>query len=56
MKKKNNLIVLGCTGFIGRNVIEYFASKNRYNVYGTYLTRKPWKNSKIKFIKADLTN
>ena len=56
MKKKDNLIVLGCTGFIGRNTIEYFASINRYNVYGTYLNRKPWKNSKIKFIKADLTN
>ena len=56
MKKKSNLIILGCTGFIGRNLTQYFAQKKNYNVYGTYLKRKPWKDKTIKFLKADLTN
>ena len=40
MKKKSNLIILGCTGFIGRNLTQYFAQKKNYNVYGTYFKRK----------------
>ena len=49
-----NLIILGCTGFIGRNLIQHFAQKKNYKVYGTYLKRKPWRDKKIKFLKKAL--
>jgi nucleoside-diphosphate-sugar epimerase len=45
MKK---IIILGATGFIGRNLCEYFSKKN-YTVYGTYNKKKFYKNKKIKF-------
>jgi len=54
MRKK--ILVCGATGFIGRNIAEYFANKNDFEVYGTYLNSKPLNNPKIKMKKADLTN
>ena len=39
MKKK--LIILGATGFIGKNLIEFFEKKNQFIVYGTYHKTKP---------------
>jgi len=54
MRKK--ILVCGATGFIGRNIAEYFADKNDFEVYGTYLNSKPLNNPKIKMKKADLTN
>ncbi len=53
MKK---LIILGCTGFIGKNVAEFFAREKKYKVYGTYFKSKPFKNKSITFLKADLTD
>ena len=50
------LIVLGCTGFIGKNVADFFAKNKKFKVYGTYLKRKPYKNKSVTFIKADLTD
>ena len=52
MKKK--LIILGCSGFIGKNLAIYFSKKN-YNLFGTYNKRKP-KLKKIKLFKVDLTS
>lgn len=54
MKKK--ILVCGATGFIGRNVAEFFATKNDFETYGTYLKSKPLNNPKIKMVKADLTD
>jgi nucleoside-diphosphate-sugar epimerase len=53
MKK---IIILGATGFIGRNLTNYFAKQKGYKVFAVYNKKKPWKNSKVKFLKADLTN
>jgi nucleoside-diphosphate-sugar epimerase len=53
MKK---IIILGATGFIGRNLTNYFSKQSGYKVYGVYNKKKPWKNHKVKFLKADLTN
>ena len=53
MKK---IIILGATGFIGRNLTNYFAKQRGYKVFAVYNKKKPWKNKKIKFLKADLTN
>ena len=53
MKK---IIILGSTGFIGRNLTNYFAKKSEYEVFAAYNKKKPWKNKRVKFLKADLTN
>lgn len=53
MRKK--MLVCGATGFIGRNMAEYFAEKNNVEVYGTYRNSKPLDNPRIKMIQADLT-
>jgi len=52
MKK---LLVCGATGFIGRNVAEYFSNQEKYEVYGTHFSSKPYDNQKINFLEADLT-
>lgn len=49
------LLVCGGTGFVGRNVSEYFAKKSDFEVYATYFNSKPFDNSKINFVKSDLT-
>lgn len=51
MKK---ILILGSTGFIGKNLAEYFARKKNYKVYGTYNKSKPLNNKKINFIKCNL--
>lgn len=53
MKK---LLVLGATGFIGRNIAEYFAEQSDYEVHGTYFNSPPFKSPSISMTRADLTN
>ena len=53
---KKYVLVCGATGFIGRNVAEYFAKRDDSEVYGTYLNSEPLDNSKIKMVKVDLTD
>lgn len=55
-KMKRKVLVCGATGFIGRNIAESLAKNDDFQVYGTYLKSKPLVNSKIKMIKADLTD
>ena len=53
--KKTRIMICGASGFIGRNLFEYFSSFNNYEVYGTYLKNKPQiSNSRI--VQADLKN
>ncbi len=54
MNKK--ILILGATGFIGRNIAEFFAEKEDYEVYGTYHSSGPFNNPGIKMIRSDLTN
>jgi len=54
MKKK--ILICGSTGFIGRNVADFFAKKDDYEVYGTYCNSMPLSNPGIEMIKADLTD
>ena len=52
MKK---ILVLGCGGFIGRNLAFYFSKKKNIQLYGTYLNKKP--NIKnIKLHKHNILN
>lgn len=53
---KKKILVCGATGFIGRNIAEYFALKENYEVYGTCLRAEPLNNPRIRMIKADLTD
>ncbi len=53
---KRKLLICGATGFIGKNLAQYFAQNPDFEVFGTYLKSKPLADLKIKMIKADLTN
>ena len=50
MKK---ILVLGCSGFIGKNIALHFSKKKNIQLYGTYLKRKP-KISNIKLYKLNI--
>lgn len=52
MKK---LLILGGSGFIGKNLTEYFSKKN-YKVISTYHRSKPKKISNVKYVKCNLLN
>lgn len=49
------ILICGATGFIGRNVAEYFAKNPDYEIYGTYYNSKQFDHPDITFIKSDLT-
>ena len=51
-KKQNNIIILGATGFIGKNIALYY-SKN-LKIKATYNKKIPFKNKNIEWIKCDL--
>lgn len=53
---KRKILVCGATGFIGRNIAEFFANRDYFEVYATYLKSKPLNNPRVKIIQADLTN
>ena len=52
MKK---ILICGSTGFIGRNIAEFYTSQEGFEVYGTYLNSEPWSSPDLKMIKVDLT-
>lgn len=54
-KNKKRILVCGGTGFIGRNIAEYFATKSEFEVFATFHHQKPFPNPGIRFLKADLT-
>ena len=52
---KKNILICGASGFIGKNLILYFAKKKKYNLIATYHKKKTKLNLKrIKWIKVDL--
>ncbi|HOW35317.1 MAG TPA: NAD-dependent epimerase/dehydratase family protein [Candidatus Omnitrophota bacterium] len=51
---KKKMLICGATGFIGRNMAEYFAKQNDFEVYGTFHGSKPYDYPGIKLIKTDL--
>lgn len=54
MKKK--LLICGATGFIGRNMVEYFSALNDFDVIAVNNKRPPFVHPNVKWIRADLTN
>jgi nucleoside-diphosphate-sugar epimerase len=53
---KKKILICGSTGFIGRNIAEYFCEKQDFEVYGTFLKSHALDNPKIKMVHADLTD
>jgi GDP-L-fucose synthase len=50
---KKKILIIGCSGFIGKNLSKYFLRKN-YKVYGTYNNNRPNINKKINLKKIDI--
>jgi nucleoside-diphosphate-sugar epimerase len=54
---KKRILVCGATGFIGRNIAEYFCGlRDKYEVRGTYFRSRPPSDKRIEAVKADLTD
>ncbi len=51
MKKKINVLILGATGFIGKNLVEHFFKKKKYNITATF-----YKSKKISKYKVNWKN
>lgn len=54
--KKKTILVCGATGFIGRNIAEFYAKNANYDVVGVFNRRPPFSHPAIRWIQADLTN
>ena len=50
------ILICGATGFIGRNMAEYYAQNADYNVVGVFNRRPPFSHPRIRWVQADLTN
>lgn len=55
LKKNKKILILGGTGFIGRNLIEFFLRQDQFEIYATYLKSQKFYENDIKWINADLT-
>ncbi len=53
---KQQILILGGTGFIGINLVKYFSSFANYDVTATYNIKKKVKLQKVKWIKINLLN
>ena len=49
------VLITGATGFIGRNLAEYFACQPNFEVYGTYFSSPPLDHPNIRMLHANLT-
>ena len=56
MAKKNKLLICGATGFVGRNMVEYFADNPDYEVHATHNMRPKFQHQNVRWHKANLTN
>ena len=50
------ILICGATGFIGRNIAEYFAQNAEYDVVGVFNRRPSFSHPRIRWVQADLTN
>ena len=52
--KKKKIIVLGGTGFIGKNLVNYFSKQEKYLVTATFNKTPFLSNEKVKWVNTDL--
>lgn len=52
---KQKVLILGGTGFIGRNLWERFSKKSNYEVYVSYRDEKPAGGKGVQWVEVDLT-
>ena len=50
------ILICGATGFIGRNIAEYYTQNADYDVVGVFNRRPPFSHPRIRWVQADLTN
>jgi nucleoside-diphosphate-sugar epimerase len=50
-----NILILGGTGFIGRNLVEQFSLNEKFNVVATNFSKNPPSIDNVTWIHADLT-
>lgn len=50
------MLICGATGFIGRNLVEYYSKTNKYDIVAVYNRKKPFSDNvkNVSWIKADL--
>ena len=55
MKKSKTILICGATGFIGRNLLDFFQKKN-FKIFAVYNKKKPFfkKYKNITWVKSDL--
>lgn len=51
---KEKILICGATGFIGRNMVEYFAKQEKYDVHAIRFNRDEYKVQNVTWHKADL--
>ena len=56
MVKKKNVLLCGATGFIGKNLLDCYASDPRYNIRATYHSKPPLKQYDVEWVYADLND
>jgi len=56
MKNRQNVLLCGATGFIGRNIAQNFSKNKNYKLICTCNSSKPFKLKNCKWIKVDLRN
>jgi GDP-L-fucose synthase len=53
---KQKLMVMGATGFVGRNLVEYFAKQGQYEVHAVRFNRPEYHCNGVTWHKCDLRN
>lgn len=59
METRKELLILGATGFIGRNLLEYYYKQDKYNITVTWHSKFPmWiaEYPNVKLVEANLLN
>lgn len=56
MTNKKKMMILGATGFIGRNLVEHFAQDQAYAVQAVYHQRPKYQCPGVEWIECDLKN
>ncbi len=54
LRKQSKIIILGATGFIGKNIALYFSKK--FKIKATYNKKVPFQNKNIEWVKCNLKN